>query len=121
MLLSDILKVINVMMLNFLGPESRFGRDAIDPSIIPDGFDQPKNTIKVQQQRLSDETLEKAGEPPLYKPKSFVQRLNPWSGIDRNLSYINLNLRPFPLALYPACAFAFLGCKSCSDYKAAVS
>ena len=108
-------------MVIFFLPETRFRRDAVDQSTFPDGFNEPKETMKVQPQRLSDEALEKTGRTPSHKPKSYVQQLNPWSGIDRQLSYINLNLRPFPLALYPACAFAFLGCRSCSAYKAAVS
>ena len=40
--------------------------------------------------------------------KTFVQELNPWSGLDKNANFIHLLIRPFPLVFYPAVFFSFL-------------
>lgn len=42
---------------------------------------------------------------------TISHRLKPWSGIDTDTSLFGNFLRPFPLALYPACAYAVLSCK----------
>ena len=44
--------------------------------------------------------------------KSFVQELNPWSGITPGANFIRLLLRPIPLVLYPAIAFSILSLSS---------
>ena len=49
---------------------------------------------------------------PLIRKKSFIQELNPWSGIDPGIekgnSFLFLCVRPWPLVFYPAVIYSFL-------------
>src|SRR5271156_805290 len=46
---------------------------------------------------------------PVVARKSYLQQLNPWSGINPNgqkASFVSLSLRSWPLMIYPAVAYA---------------
>ena len=46
----------------------------------------------------------------MFPPKrSFLNELNPWSGIDHQANLLTLFLRPWPLIVYPAIILGFLG------------
>ena len=96
-------------MVFFFVPETRFHR-ALDPATAPGIVQEPKDASKVQTQAFDDGTSNESGEGGKESRKTYLQQLNPWSGIDTTSSYLNLFLRPFPLILYPACLFATLAC-----------
>src|SRR5205085_7412876 len=39
---------------------------------------------------------------------TYLQTLNPWSGLNPTVSLLNLFFRPFPLVVYPALIYSFL-------------
>ncbi len=97
-------------------PETRFHR-GLDPSIAPEVVQEPKSSAEVQTQVFDDGISKESGEGVKSVRKTYLQQLNPWSGIDPTSSYLNLFLRPFPLTLYPACLFATLACETPSQSR----
>lgn len=94
-------------MVVFFVPETRFYRGSgINPTNRP-------RQLNIFRSCFKDDVVEQSEEGNNAR-KTLLQELNPWSGIDRNVSYHNIFLRPFPLVFYPACAFAALACKSLS-------
>lgn len=71
-----------------------------------------KTTVVNDNGLLSESACLEGGDEAYGIRKTFVQELNPWSGVDRNANFLNLFLRPLPVVLYPACMFAMLACKS---------
>ena len=91
-------------------PETRFTREA-NGSVTAQQDDKQTGEANFELQEVKDDPIQASGKASDSR-KKFLQELNPWSGIDGHTSYLNLYLRPFPLVLYPACAFAALSCKS---------
>lgn len=113
---SAIFLGINFLMVFFLVPETRFRR-VLDPTVAPEVVQEPKSVAEVQTQGFDDGTSKDSGEVQNGSTKTYLQQLDPWSGIDNTSSYLNLFLRPFPLILYPACLFATLACKRPRDIR----
>ena len=103
---------VNLVMVVFFTPETRFHREVnrLTPCLPEHEFPDRKS----EGLKHTIAQTHKVIPSPLRKSK--IRELNPWSGIDRNVSYLNLYLRPFPLVLYPACLFAALSCES-TDIK----
>ena len=91
-------------------PETRFNREA-NGLVTPRQDDKQTGEANFELQEVKDDPIQASGKASDTR-KTVLQELNPWSGIDGHTSYLNLYLRPFPLVLYPACAFAALSCKS---------
>lgn len=96
-------------MIIFLVPETRFHRNLDITGPLP--TDEMKESPDVQMRDLGESDISDSRKSTLVDGRTFVKGLNPWSGIDRSTSLISDFLRPFPLALYPACAFALLACR----------
>lgn len=110
--ISAIFLGVNFFLVFFFVPETRFNR-GLDPNIAAPGTSQDLKSIEnVQTQRFEDGSSEESSNERKRSSRTYLQSLNPWSGIDPDSSYIRLFLRPFPLILYPACIFATLACKS---------
>ena len=106
--ITAILVGINLGMVVFFVPETRFYR-GINSTIGPLPVTKAAITSGVESQGPRDDVIRRSDKANGAR-KTVIQELNPWSGIDRNVSYLNLYLRPFPLVFYPACAFAALSC-----------
>ena len=91
-------------------PETRFKREA-NRSVTPRQDNKRAGEANFKIQDVKGDPIQASGKASDTR-KTVLQELSPWSGIDRHTSYLNLFLRPFPLVLYPACAFAALSCKS---------
>ncbi|RDW63686.1 hypothetical protein BP6252_11231 [Coleophoma cylindrospora] len=105
--LSAILVGINLVLIFFFLPETRWNRvEEISP--VQSGDERsPNGSVK------EPATVETASEAILSNQtygtrNSFLKELNPWSGLDKNANLLNLFLKPFPLIVYPACTFALL-------------
>lgn len=96
-------------MIIFLVPETRFHRN-LEITALP-ATDELKESPDVHMRDFSESDISDSRKTTPVNARTFVKGLNPWSGIDRNTSLISNFLRPFPLALYPACAFAVLACR----------
>lgn len=98
-------------MVVFFVPETRFFRGSgINPTNEPRQVSEATNAADIELQGSKDDAAQESEEANNIR-KTVIQELNPWSGIDRNVSYLNVILRPFPLVVYPACAFAALACR----------
>jgi MFS family permease len=129
---SAILVGVNLLMIFFLLPETRYERTTPERrdsgATEIEGDDGIKRVVERCLESDEHKTLpadedviEKALSPSntssekiafTEEKRTFLQELNPWSGLDRHTNLINHFLRPFPLILYPACLFATLACKS---------
>ena len=86
-------------------PETQFPRTSLAqapsaqlPSRVPQSDKNPKTDVSV--------TVE---DNSVVARKSYLQQLNPWSGINPNgqkASFVSLSLRSWPLIIYPAVAYA---------------
>lgn len=94
-------------------PETRFNREA-SGSVTPRQDSKRAGEADFELQDAKDDPKQASGKANDTR-KTILQELNPWSGIDGDVPYLNLYLRPFPLVLYPACAFAALSCKSSEE------
>jgi hypothetical protein len=86
------------MILLFF-PETRFERkydvDRSPSPQTPSG--EPKEPSSIESQERANTVK-----------KTFLQDLNPWSGVDKNANYFRLLLKPWPMVVYPAAVFGFL-------------
>lgn len=87
------------------------------PYNSPNVVQGPKIVAEMQTQGFDDGTSKDSGEGQNGSTKTYLQQLNPVSGIDNSSSYLNLFLCPFLLMLYPACLFATLACKRPRDIQ----
>ncbi|KAI9813841.1 MAG: hypothetical protein M1827_003631 [Pycnora praestabilis] len=108
--ISTILTGVNFLSVFLFFPETRFDRrldQQVDPetSIVEESKSLDKAPVASAITRGSGS--QSSGES-LRTRKSYLQELNPWSGIARGHSFLHLFMRPFPLVLYPAVCWAFL-------------
>lgn len=96
-------------MVIFFVPETRFYREACR-TVALGPTNEPADVANIESPGLKDEPIRDSEKASNIR-KTALKELIPWSNIDRNASYLNLFLRPFPLVFYPACAFAALTCK----------
>ena len=107
------------MILLFV-PETRYHRIP-DPITVADHFNREKTSSEAHIRNVNESLAGDTGEPQNSASRSMFQGLKPWSGINKDVSFLNLMLRPLPLALYPACVFAFLGCKCAIECRSLTS
>ncbi|KAI0386114.1 MFS general substrate transporter [Hypomontagnella monticulosa] len=110
--LGSILLGVNLLLIFFFAPETRFQRSP-NPSVGSDpslSSDSPSEKLGSRSEHLElGSNSPSSGRPSAaYPHKSYLQSLNPWSGIAPGASFWDLMFRPIPLLAYPACAFAAL-------------
>jgi hypothetical protein len=121
--LSAILVGINLVMIFFFLPETRWDRSSKQGQEETSRGETASSNEVATSEVNKDQVIEEKGvtseegsvgsrDETYGTKKTFIQEINPWSGIDKNTNFLNLFLRPFPLLVYPACAFAVLACKS---------
>ncbi|KAH8819297.1 major facilitator superfamily domain-containing protein [Xylogone sp. PMI_703] len=109
---------VNLVWFIFFFPETRFN------CIMPATKEKTSEVSDMQGATLSDNSsgdpktsevqdIEIREEHNYSKSKSYIAQLNPWSGIDTQVSYLSLVLRPIPLVIYPACIYALLAYSIC--------
>ncbi|OQN97264.1 hypothetical protein B0A48_16806 [Cryoendolithus antarcticus] len=104
--LSFALTAANFLVVLFLCPETRYARsDAASPatSSAPS-----LDSVPIEGQDVEKSAKIAVRDTQLPK-KSFLQDLSLWSGVPKNTNLLNLFLRPFPMIVYPAVIFSFLG------------
>jgi len=93
----SIVVVIDFLFLFFFFPETQYWREPT-----------PNNTRSSTEKGSTSVEVETV----VRQKKSYLQELNPWSGInpgiEKNLSFFQLFIRPWPLAVYPAVIYSFL-------------
>lgn len=97
-----ILVAVNWLVVVFLFPETRYDRKVEERAGVVAVDNEKAPAVDVEQAHDSNESLVEAR-------RTFVQELNPWSGITARTNLVKLFLRPWPLIVYPAVIFAFLG------------
>ena len=93
----------------FFVPETRFYREACR-TVALGSTNEAADVAIIESQGLKNEPIQDSEQASNTRNTAFKE-LIPWSTIDRDASYLNLFLRPFPLVFYPACLFAALSCK----------
>jgi len=122
--LSAIIVGLNLICIFFFLPETRWdrshkeaqssrkGSNSDEAVSTKDSVTTGEKTTVVTDKGVISESASLEGGDETYGPrKTFIQELNPWSGINRNANFLNLFLRPLPMVVYPACTFAVLACK----------
>lgn len=111
--LSAILLGINLLLIFFFAPETRFrrssnpseGLDSIASSASPSEKGDSNKFEHLEVGNRSSAPNQTSIMPPR---KTYLQSLNPWSGVASDSPYWSLMFRPLPLLVYPACLFATL-------------
>ncbi|KAI2470678.1 MFS general substrate transporter [Annulohypoxylon bovei var. microspora] len=111
--LSAILLGVNLLLIFFFAPETRFRRSPNPAERSDSGAtsDSPSEKVeggKFEHLEVRSKTLSSNPTRPTFHHKTYAQSLNPWSGVAKGPSYLSLMLRPIPLLVYPACFFATL-------------
>lgn len=112
--ISLILLVINLLWFIFFLPETRFSRATSLAAVVACTESAPaesKSDESLPDQYLEESAVEQGRTESKSLTHTWTQGLGLWSGIDSEASYINLLLRPIPLIIYPACAYAVLACE----------
>jgi hypothetical protein len=95
---------VNFVAIALFFPETQFYR----PTTTDVSQDNP--TASIGKEDISHEVQETAAAP-LPSKKSFLQELNPWSGIypgiEKTTNLLFLILRPWPMTVLPAVIFSF--------------
>ncbi|KAI1212099.1 MFS general substrate transporter [Annulohypoxylon truncatum] len=111
--LSAILLGVNLLLIILFAPETRFRRspnlvERSDSSAISESTSEKVEGDKYEHLEVGGRSLPSSQPSSTFHRKTYLQSLNPWSGIARDTSYLSLILRPIPLLAYPACFFATL-------------
>ncbi|KAK6950179.1 hypothetical protein Daesc_008505 [Daldinia eschscholtzii] len=128
--LSAIFLGVNLLMIIFFVPETRFNR-TLNTSNSSDQTAQISEPTKTSETATDIEAssgidksdtahLEKSTSntpssslpaDPSIPPKPYFALLNPWSGTTPGESFFDLMFRPIPLIVYPACLMATFICE----------
>lgn len=92
-------------------PETRYDRSSLEsetPSTSTSSERVGSGSDNETEKIASGHTRETREDSASQVNKSYFQQLSLWSGVaDTNI--VKLFLRPFPMIVYPAVAFSFLG------------
>ena len=112
--LSAIVLGLNLLMIIFFLPETRFDRKEIvaaDSDSTSDASSLKKEPKVHAADTDSSESLPQTTPATIASKKTYIQELSLWSGLYTHATYFQLFWRPIPLLAYPACLFAALTCK----------
>ena len=108
-----------MLMFVFFFPETRFYRGhnplgqvnaaGTQSSVLPSDTAKEED-IAIHREEIDSERNQN-DSAPVTPRKSYLQELNPWSGINPHETLLSLAIRPVPLLAYPACMYATLACK----------
>lgn len=122
--LITILGGLNILLLFFLCPETQYSRDlhkAMEAAGAneqmshdeesPEGVDQKISSSEhkdISKDGLTTVPTATSTASHVYTKKTYLQELNPYSGVRRDKSLLAAYLRPWPLFLYPSIIWASL-------------
>ncbi|KAI1452306.1 MFS general substrate transporter [Annulohypoxylon moriforme] len=111
--LSAILLGVNLLLIFFFAPETRFKRspnivERSDSSAVSESPSEKTEGNRFEHLEVGNKSLSPDQQNSTYHHKTYLQSLNPWSGVATNVSFLSLMFRPLPLLAYPACFFAAL-------------
>lgn len=98
-------------MVLFLVPETRFHRHTVPAKGSVPATAESIDAGSQDLREDADEKADRVNDARKTRSNTRIQELNPWSGIDHSVSYLQVFLRPFPLIFYPAVAFATIVCE----------
>lgn len=115
--LAFIITAINFLAVLLLVPETRYDRTGTDDALssasassssLKNNSDEEgaamEKTISARGREMKTNSSAEA------KPKkTYREQLSLWTGVPKDTNLLKLFLRPFPLIVYPAVAFSFLG------------
>lgn len=110
--MTGIVAGINALSIFFFFPETQYYRKfnvaAADQSVASttEGSQDGKEIPGPTEEASSDTEIAPTTTTP--PKRTFLQELNPWSGLNPNASYLHLFFSPWPTILYPAAIFSFL-------------
>lgn len=111
--IAAILTFVNFLAVAFFVPETRYLRDADQNVGVAEdaGTTNTGNVTGSGSEKTTDpvivpttSTSSTSSEIP---KKTWLQEINPWSGITPGSSLIGMFIRPFPMFAYPCVVFAF--------------
>ncbi|KAK3072547.1 hypothetical protein LTR53_006646, partial [Teratosphaeriaceae sp. CCFEE 6253] len=117
-----IFTAVNFVVVLLFCPETRYDRsylEEVGPSVrgagsvpsTPTSDEETGNGApveKVASSRVKEDASLPAFRGEQVPKKTFMQELNPWSGVTKDTNLLELFIRPWPLIAYPAVIFAFL-------------
>jgi MFS family permease len=106
----SIFAALNFLSVFLFVAETHFERNG-DLGMQPDAA-----SVASEKQQVQEHTIESTIPDSLERrvvdvKKTFLQDINPLSGITPRSNFFRIFVRPFPLIAYPAVCWAFLGCK----------
>lgn len=119
-----IFTAVNWVVVLLFCPETRYDRFELDQSAIPTSRstesisasspDEEAASGAPAEKTTSLKAKELAHGYPAFRgeqipKKTWLQELSLWSGLPKGTNLLELFIRPFPLIVYPAVIFAFLG------------
>lgn len=125
--LAVILTALNFLAVIFFVPETRYDRDFSKSLDVADhvalalpsaAMDDPTFAFSAKEKGVQSKTTgtitptssDSGSDGPIQLPKkTYLQQLSLWSGTPVNTNLVRLFFRPFPLIVYPAVFYAFLG------------
>lgn len=119
--MAAIFSAVNWLVVVFFCPETRYDRGDTEqfpfsPSSASDlASDEDKSPGELEKTMSASEKqvpTSPLGTPGMHaqKPiKTWSQQLSLWSGVPKDTNLLKMFIRPFPLVVYPAVIFAFLG------------
>lgn len=113
---------VNWLVVLFFCPETRYAREEDTNSASFTPSDSSLSRFDVESSPTGLEKTASMSEKPssftppdtprpqvTLAPKTWRQQMSLWSGVPKDTSLWKLFIRPFPLIVYPAVIFAFLG------------
>lgn len=107
-----ILTGINFLSVLFFVPETRYDRNVgispattISDTVLP-SEDALEKAVSLTGRETPGSPVSEQVQAP---KKTYVQELSLWSGTPADTNLLKMFIRPFPLIVYPAVLFAFLG------------
>ncbi|KAL2353778.1 major facilitator superfamily domain-containing protein [Cryomyces antarcticus] len=112
--ISVIFTAVNFFVVAFFCPETRYDRDSAQnlttSSVMSLSSDEEQGVVeKTASQGAKEVPSSLASQAITVPKKTWRQEISLWSGTPTDTSLVKLFIRPFPLLVYPAVIFAFLG------------
>lgn len=103
-----ILVAVNWLLVVFYYPETRYDRTKAASTTLSTRCIDDREA-KVAVETATGELNGQVEEQQQIRKKSYLEELNPWSGLAEGVNLLELFARPWPMIVYPAVIYSFLG------------
>ncbi|KAK1757810.1 protein HOL1 [Echria macrotheca] len=110
-----ILTAINFLTVVFFVPETRYFRDE-NQNVAGSAINSSREEVAASDMEKNTATAkdrpDSGPESPTLAPvpkKTWLQELNPWSGVAPDTNLFKIFVRPLPMFVYPCVIYSFLG------------